>query len=61
MSVSGVRPGEHDEPSVCVPKERLEAFDRLFAAGGINAIIESLENTKRKSDGVSGRVSRVAS
>ncbi len=43
MGSAGLNPHEDDKPSIRVSQERLEDFDRVMAEGGIEAVIESLE------------------
>lgn len=44
MGLSGLNPYEDgDGPCIKIRKEKFAEFDRLKAAGGINAVIETVE------------------
>lgn len=43
MGSAGLRPYEVDEHPKRVSPERLAEFDRLYAEGGIDAIIETIK------------------
>jgi hypothetical protein len=40
MSATGLIPTDQDTPSIAVPKAHLDAFDRLMARGGVDAVVQ---------------------